>query len=141
MRLVNPPHHSADAERSSDGYHSQSGKALLEIFSIVEGKKQEDFITVNSTLTNASKKELTIYPLKSYQWTAWYRWKRYPARASAEVLSLQPGEKKEVSWVFRRREFGVLIVPFNLGKSGDQFEVKFEYCSPWEDCKTVHQVK
>lgn len=136
IRRLNPEGFVTDGQREYDVYHSKKQLANLEIFFSAGEKGDLNLSTLKAIIVNGSDEELTLRLKDSYHWSAWYRWQRRPTSVSEEVVVLKAFEKKEVSWVWHRREFGVLIVPFKSGDEEDEFLVKFENCSPWGKCET-----
>jgi hypothetical protein len=111
---------------------SKNHQARFEVVSSEGEKGNFNDAVLRAKITNLSKSDLKIDLKKSYHWSAWYRWQRRPKRISESPLVIKPNETKEVSWTFMRREFGVMKIPFEVGQEEDEFQVKFEYCSPWD---------
>ncbi len=138
IRRLNPDGFLKTTDREYDIYHSKKGLANLEIY-FSEGEKENlGNATLKARIVNGSDSDLVINLKDTYQWSAWYRWKRRPKITSADTVVLKSMEEKEINWVWNRREFGVMIVPFNVGDIEDEFQVKFENCSPWGKCETEY---
>ena len=115
-------------------FHSKENQATLEVLFSASEKSDINNAVLKARITNNAKEDLKIDLKKSYHWSAWYRWQRRPRTTSETPLIIHPGETKDVSWTFMRREFGVMLIPFAVGEKEDEFKLKFEYCSPWESC-------
>ena len=135
LRRADAASHRISGDREYSIYKSRTGKASLEVYYSQSDEKDINHAIVKAELTNFSDEDLVIDLKKSYQWSAWYRWQRFPGKTSETPLTIKKKETKNIEWTFLRREFGVMTIPFKVGSEDDEFKIKFEYCNTWGDCK------